>query len=89
MSDPLIRETDYYVILETGKEEKILNSFETLSWLESRLEQLEDLPKDLEKFNSKQAAAQYLLDTACALEMNPGINIEWYAIRLHREEKQK
>ena len=82
MSDPLIRENDFYVILEPGKEENILNSPDTLSWLESWLNKIEFLPKDLEAIPSKKEAAEYLLDTACALEVSKGTTIQWFAIRL-------
>ena len=82
MSDPLIRASDDYVVLEPGQQEKILTVEETLEWLESWLGQLEDLPKDLQQKPSLAMAAKHLLDTACALEVKPGFTLQWFAVRL-------
>ena len=82
MSDPLIRASDDYVVLEPGQPEKFLTLEETLTWLETWLEKLENLPKDLQQKPSLAIAAQYLLDTACALEVEPGFTLQWYAVRL-------
>ncbi len=82
MSDPLIRACDHYVVIEPGKKERFLNEHETLVWLENCLKSLEKLPKDLEKFASRQEAAQHLLDTACDLDIKPGISLQWFAVRL-------
>ena len=83
MSDPLIRELDHYVILEPGKNEQFLTKLETLQWLESWLNQIEELPKDLSKKKTLEEAAQYLLDTACDLEIDQGIKLQWFAVRLN------
>ncbi len=82
MSDPLIRSCSNYVVLEPGKEEKILTKDETLDWLENWLGQLEELPKDLVNQVSNKAAAIRLLDTACDLEIKLGFTIQWFAVRL-------
>ena len=82
MSDPLIRELDNYVVLVPGKSEQFLNPEETLLWLQSWLNKFEHLPLDLKCKNSIEEAAQYLLDTACDLEIKPGFIIQWYAVRL-------
>ncbi len=82
MSDPLIYDSDNYVIIEPGKKEQLLNEKETLLWLENWLIQFEELPSDLKAQNSVKDAAQRLLDTACALQIKPGLTIEWFAIRL-------
>ena len=81
MSDPLIREMDNFVVLEPGKKEQFLSYDETLSWLCYWLEKLETLPEDLIK-KTKEEAAQYLMDTACDLEIQPGFKLQWFAIRL-------
>ena len=82
MSDPLIRALDNYVILEPGKNEKFLNPKETLDWLESWLETMDELPQDLKEKASLKDAALHLLNTACALEIQPGFNLQWFAVRL-------
>ena len=86
MSDPLIRACDYYVILEPGKQERFLNSEETLIWLEGWLEHLDELPQDLQDQSSITQAAQRLLDTSCDLEIKPGFNLQWFAVRLDPPE---
>ena len=82
MSDPLIRACDDYVVIEPGKPEKFLTAQETHLWLKGWLESLEKLPEDLEGQSSTTAAARRLLDTACDLEIKPGFNLQWFAIRL-------
>ncbi len=86
MSDPLIYDSDNYVIIEPGKKEQLLNEKETLLWLENWLIQFEELPSDLKAQNSVKDAAQRLLDTACALQIKPGLTIEWFAIRLENSD---
>ena len=85
MPDPLIREVDNYVVLEPGKEQEFLTAQETLQWLLQWLKVLDELPKDLEEKNSLELAAQHLLDTACDLEIKQGFTIQWFAVRLDRE----
>ena len=82
MSNPLIRACDHYVVLEPGQEERFLDKDQTLSWLESWLDQLKELPKELNSHTSMQSAAQRLLDTACDLEIKPGFTLQWFAVRL-------
>ena len=82
MSDPLLRELDHYVVLEPARAERILSAEETLAWLVNRLEGLPQPPADLSALPSAQARAQRLLETACELELEPGVVIQWFAVRL-------
>ncbi|WP_320666563.1 chlororespiratory reduction protein 7 [Prochlorococcus sp. MIT 1307] len=82
MSDPLIRACDDYVVLEPGQPEKFLNAKETHAWLMHWLENLDQLPEDLQSQTSIAAAAQRLIDTACDLEIKPGFILQWFAVRL-------
>ena len=82
MSDPLIRALDDYVVLEPGKPEQLLSAADTLTWLSGWLRKLERLPADLEDLPDPAAAAQRLLDTACDLEISPGVTLQWFAVRL-------
>ena len=70
------------MILEPDKNEKFLNSKETLVWLEWWLKKFDTLPLDLQCKASLKEAAQHLLDTACDLEIKPGFKVQWYAVRL-------
>ncbi len=82
MSDPLIRACDHYVVLEPGQPERLLSSDDTLAWLTDQLATMSALPNDLRGFGTPGAAAARLLDTACELELAPGFNLQWFAVRL-------
>ncbi|MFM2080638.1 MAG: hypothetical protein RLZZ124_272 [Cyanobacteriota bacterium] len=82
MSDPLIRERDHYVVLEPGRAEQLLTEAETLRWLERQLAALAGVPTDLRDLVDGAARARRLLETACELELEPGVSVQWFAIRL-------
>ena len=82
MSHPLIHECANYVVLEPGKPEEILTDEETLEWLKKWLEDLDELPKDLQTQPSLNAVAQRLIDTDCDLEIQPGFTLQWFAVRV-------
>jgi hypothetical protein len=82
MSDPLIRELDHYVVLEPGGGERILSAGETLQWLEQQLGTMASPPADLEDLPNGRLQAARLLDTACQLELEPGLSVQWFAVRL-------
>ena len=87
MSDPLIRALDDYVVLEPGKPEQLLSAADTLTWLSGWLRSLDQLPADLAGQPDLDAAAQRLIDTACDLEISPGMTLQWFAVRLERPGK--
>ena len=78
----MIRACDDYVVLEPGKPEQLLDVPNTLTWLSRWLQTMDQLPDDLADLSSVEAAAQRLLDTACDLELSPGVSIQWFAVRL-------
>jgi hypothetical protein len=82
MSDPLLRELDHYVVLEPGASERILSAAETLAWLEACITALPSLPADLQDLPDPRACARRLLETACELELEPGVAVQWFAVRL-------
>ncbi len=82
MSDPLIRELDHYVVLEPGRAEQLLSAAETLPWLERQLARLQEPPADLAELPDATTRAQRLLETACELELEPGVAVQWFAVRL-------
>jgi hypothetical protein len=86
MSDPLLREMDHYVVLEPGGEEEILSAEETRAWLGRHLSALPSPPADLLDLSDGQARVERLLETACELELEPGVAIQWFAVRLERPE---
>ena len=82
MSDPLIRELDHYVVLEPGQPQQLLSAADTLVWLAQQLLRLDPLPADLRDLPNAEARAQRLLETACELELDPGVVVQWFVIRL-------
>ena len=87
MSDPLIRERDHYVVLEPGRPEQLLSAAETLLWLETKLGDLAEVPADLQPLADATARAERLLETACEMELEPGVVVQWFAIRLEPPER--
>ncbi|MBD0263034.1 MAG: chlororespiratory reduction protein 7 [Spirirestis rafaelensis WJT71-NPBG6] len=86
MPDSLMYQQDDFVVLETNQPEQFLTAPELLEKLKKVLQQFnfQDLPQDLQKFNSVEAQAQYLLDTSCELDVGVGQYLQWYAVRLEK-----
>lgn len=76
---------DAFVVLEPNQPEQFLTESELLEKLKQILVQRQDdLPRDLQKFTSLEAQAQYLLETSCELDVGPGQYLQWYAVRLEK-----
>lgn len=85
MSNPLLYQEDHFVVLETNQPEQFLTAGELLEKLKTILaERQHELPRDLQKFTSLNAQAEYLLDTSCELDVGPGEFLQWYAVRLEK-----
>lgn len=85
MPDPLMYQQDDFVVLEPNQPERFLTAAELLAKLKGILAQRQqDLPRELQKFTSVEAQAQYLLDTSCELDVGPGQYLQWYAVRLEK-----
>lgn len=85
MTDPLMYQQDAFVILETNQPEQFLTAAELLEKLKEILSQRQqDLPRELQRFTSIDAQAQYLLDTSCELDVGVGQYLQWYAVRLEK-----
>jgi hypothetical protein len=86
MPDSLMYQQDDFVVLETNQPEQFLTASELLEKLKKVLQNFnsQDLPRDLQKFNSVEAQAQYLLDTSCELDIGVGEYLQWYAVRLEK-----
>lgn len=70
------------MVLEPTRGERILTAAETLSWLTAQLAALEEPPTDLLSLGNDRERAERLLETACELELEPGLAVQWYAVRL-------
>ncbi|MDB9374528.1 chlororespiratory reduction protein 7 [Nodularia sphaerocarpa] len=86
MPDSLMYQQDNFVVLETDQPEQFLTGDELLDKLKLVLQKMsnQDLPTDLQKFDSVNAQAKYLIDTSCELDVGPGKYLQWYAIRLEK-----
>ncbi|WP_445630705.1 chlororespiratory reduction protein 7 [Nostoc sp. DSM 114167] len=86
MPDSLMYQQDNFVVLETNQPEQFMTSSELLEKLKITLQQIiiQDLPPDLQKFNTVETQAQYLIDTSCELDIGPGKYLQWYAVRLEK-----
>ncbi len=85
MPDSLMYRQDAFVVLEPNQPEQFLTPAEMLEKLKAILATRQDnLPPDLQKFPSVEAQAQYLLETSCELDMEPGQFLQWYVVRLEK-----
>jgi hypothetical protein len=85
MADPLMYQEDNFVVLEPNQAEQFLTAAELLEKLKGVLSQRQqNLPQELQKFNSIEAQAKYLIDTSCDLNLEPGQFLQWYAVRLEK-----
>ncbi|WP_353930010.1 chlororespiratory reduction protein 7 [Okeanomitos corallinicola TIOX110] len=86
MPHPLMYEEDNFVVLETNQPEQFLTAAELLEKLVKTLQKIsfDDLPQDIKKFSSVTEQAQYLIDTGCELDIEPGKYLQWYAVRLEK-----
>jgi len=86
MPNRLMYQEDHYVVLETNQPEQFLTAPELLHKLQQVVEQLPeaDLPPDTHRFASPIEKAQYLIDTSCKLDIEPGKYLQWYAVRLEK-----
>ena len=84
MPDPLMYQQDTFVVLEPNQPEQFLTAAELLEKLKEILHRQEDLPRELQKFASVEAQAQYLLDTSCEFDVRPGQYLQWYVVRLEK-----
>ena len=85
MVDPIMYQEDGFVILEPDQPEKFLTKEELLAKLIDILQQKQDdLPRDLQKFNSIEAQAKYLMETSCEFDIAPGEYLEWYVVRFDK-----
>jgi Protein CHLORORESPIRATORY REDUCTION 7 len=76
---------DAFVVLEPNQAEQFVTPSELLEKLKQILAQRQDnLPRELQKFTSIEQQAQYLLETSCELDMEPGQYLQWYAVRLEK-----
>lgn len=85
MPDSIMYQEDAYVVLEPNQPEQFLTPAELLEKLKAILEaRQDDLPRDLQKFITVEAQAQYLMETSCEFDVGPGQYLQWYVVRLEK-----
>lgn len=85
MPDSIMYQEDAFVVLETNQPEQILTPEELLAKLQEVLKsRQDDLPPDLQKFDSIAAQAEYLRGNYCEFDLNPGEYLQWYVVRLEK-----
>lgn len=88
MADPLLYDdSGYFVVLEADGPEQIVTVGELRDRLAAAIAQLGDeLPRDLQKFETTEERVQSLIDTSCELDLGPDRLLQWYAVRLERPD---
>jgi hypothetical protein len=85
MPDPIMYQEDAYVVLETNQTEQFFTPAELFEKLKGVLAQRQDdLPVDLQRFETVEAQAQYLMETSCELDVGPDGFLQWYVVRLEK-----
>lgn len=85
MPNSIMYSDDGFVVLESDQPEQFLSAAELLEKLKAILTERQDnLPRDLQKFATPHAQAQYLLETSCELDVGPGQFLQWYVVRLEK-----
>lgn len=85
MADPIMYQEDAYVVLETDQPEVFLTAEELLEKLRGVLATHQaELSPDVQAISPVDAQAQYLMETACELNMGPGQYLQWYVVRLEK-----
>ena len=82
MSNPLIRESDHYVLLEPDSKEKIVTKKEAILWLKNWLTKVETSTIYQNIDYSKEEYFEELLESTYELEIKLGYVIKWFAVRI-------
>tara|TARA_Y100001970_G_scaffold133377_1_gene164407 strand:- start:2124 stop:2381 length:258 start_codon:yes stop_codon:yes gene_type:complete len=82
MSNPLIRSTDHYVLLEPDSKEKIATKKEAILWLKNWLAQVETSTIYQKIDYSDESFFEELLESTYELEIKSGYVIKWFAVRV-------
>ena len=82
MSNPLIRASDHYVLLEPDSKEKIASKQEAILWLKNWLSKTETQTIYQNIEDPDQEFFEELLESTCELEIKLGYVIKWFAVRI-------
>ena len=82
MSNPLIRASDHYVLLEPDSKEKIVSKQEAILWLKNWLNKKETQTIYQNIEDHDQDFLEELLESTYELEIKLGYVIKWFAVRI-------
>ena len=82
MSNPLIRASDNYVLLEPDSKEKIVSKQEAILWLKDWLSKTETQTIYQNVEDTDQEFFEELLESTYELEIKLGYVIKWFAVRI-------
>ena len=82
MSNPLIRASDNYVLLEPDSKEKIVSKQEAILWLKNWLSKTETQTIYQNIDDPDQEFFEELLESTYELEIKLGYVIKWFAVRI-------
>ena len=82
MSNPLIRASDNYVLLEPDSTEKIVSKQEAILWLKNWLSKTETQTIYQNIDEHDQGFFEELLESTYELEIKSGYVIKWFAVRI-------
>jgi len=82
MSNPIIRASDNYVLLEPDSAEKIVSKQEAILWLKNWLSKTETQTIYQNIEDPDQEFFEELLESTYELEIKLGYVIKWFAVRI-------
>ena len=82
MSNPLIRSSDHFVLLEPDSKEKIVPKKEAIIWLKNWILKVESSTTYQNLDYSKEEYFEELLESTYELEIKFGYVIKWFAVRV-------
>ena len=82
MSNPLIRSSDHYVLLEPNSKEKIVSKQEAILWLRDWLSKTETQSIYQNIDDRDQKFYEEFLESTYELEIKVGYVIKWFAVRV-------
>ncbi len=85
MSNPIIRASDHYVLLEPDSEEKIVSKQEAILWLKNWLLKAETQTIYQNMEDPDKEFFEELLESTYELEIKFGYVIKWFAVRIESD----
>lgn len=85
MKDSIMYEEDYYVVLESDREEQFFTALELQEKLQNiLLKHPEIVPRELQQISSPPEQAQQVMNNYYELDLGDGGFLQWYAVRLEK-----